>query len=144
MKKTDHEVTLLYPSSIFAVVWRSFESNKLTWVSSLSNKYPWGSNPPSNHTPESIIEIRQHTERFSNMVNTRQKHGKCCTCKQKLYNENQQEAHYQQYQPISMNEGLFPHWILPLASWDHAEPSWFNYRWCTWMPLTSCQLMIYS
>jgi len=69
------------------------------------------------------------------MVNTRRKHGKCFICKKKLCNENRQEAHYQQYHPISMNEGLLPNWILPPAGFPHPEPSWFDYSRCTWMAI---------
>jgi len=67
------------------------------------------------------------------MVNTRWKHVKCFICKMKLCNMNRLEAHYQQYHPISMNEGLLPNGILPPAGWDHPEPSWFDYSRCTWM-----------
>jgi len=69
------------------------------------------------------------------MVNTRQKHVKWFICKMKLCNENRLEAHYQQYHPISMNEGLLLNGILPPASWDHPEPSWFDYSRCTWMAI---------
>jgi len=58
------------------------------------------------------------SEHFSTMVNTRQKHVKCFICKRKLFDENRLEAHYQQYHPISMNEGLLPDEILPPAGWD--------------------------
>jgi len=58
------------------------------------------------------------SDHFSNMVNTRQKHVKCFICKRKLFDENRLEAHYQQYHPISMNEGLLPGEILPPAGWD--------------------------
>ena len=40
MKKTDREVSLFYPSSICGGVWCGFESDTLTWVSSLSNNIP--------------------------------------------------------------------------------------------------------
>jgi len=125
---------MLNPST-FGGVRCGFESDTLTWVSSLSNKYPWGSNPATHHTLWSIIKIHQNIEHFSNMVNTRQKHVKCFICKKTLCNENPQEAQYQQYHPISMNEGLLPNGILPPASWDHLEPSWFDYSRCTWMAI---------
>jgi hypothetical protein len=128
-------VNLFYHSSTFWGVWYGFESHTLTWVSFLSNKYPWGSNPATNHTPECIIEIHQNTECFSNTVNTSRKHVKCCIFKKILCNENWLEAHYQQYHPISMNEGLLPNAILPPASWDHPEPSWFDYSRCSWMAI---------
>jgi len=106
--------TLFYPSSTFGGVWCGFESDTLTWVwvSLLSNKYPWGSNPATNHAPPTIIQIRQNNGHFSNMVNTRRKPVKCFICKEKLCNENRLEAHYQQYHPISMNEGLLPNRIV--------------------------------
>jgi len=81
------------------------------------------------------MDICHHTEWFSNMVNTRWKHVKWFSCKKKLFNKNQLEAHYQHYHPISLNEGLLPNGILPPASWDHPEPSWFDYSRCTWMAI---------
>jgi len=51
--------------------------------------------------------------------------------KNELFNENQLEAHYQHYHPISMNEELFPNGILPPANFPHPEPSWFDYSRCT-------------
>ena len=128
-------MTLFYPSSTFDGVWCGFENDTLTWVSSLANKYPWGSDPETSHAPKSIIEIHQKTEHFSTMVNTRQKHVKCFICIRKLCNENQLEAHYQQYHPISMNQGLFPNLILTPAGWDHREQSWFDYSTCIWMAI---------
>jgi len=68
---------------------------------------------------------------FSNMVNTCRKHDMCFICKSKLFDENQLEAHYQQYHQISMNEGLLPDGILPSAGWDQPEPSWFDFSWFT-------------
>jgi len=53
----------------------------------------------------------------------------------KLCNKSRLEAHYQQYHPISMNEGLLPNGILPRAGWDHPESSWFDYSRCTWMAI---------
>jgi len=40
MKKPVREVTLFYPSSTFGWVWSGFDSDMLTWVSSLSNNIP--------------------------------------------------------------------------------------------------------
>ena len=109
------------------------------WYANLSwltfKQYPWGSNPATDRTPWSIIKIRQNNERFPNMVNTRQKQVKCWTCKKKSSNENWLEAHYWQYHPLSMNEVLLPNRILPPAGWDHPEPSWFDYSWCTWLSI---------
>jgi len=53
----------------------------------------------------------------------------------KLGKENGLDAHYQQYHPISMNEGLLRNRILPPASWDHPELSWFDYIRCTCMAI---------
>ena len=95
----------------------------------------WGSNPATNHTPSSIIEIRQNTEHFSNMINNRRKHVQYFICRKKLCKENRLEAHYQQYHPIAMNEGLLPNEILPPAGFPHLEQSWFEYRRCAWMAI---------
>jgi len=141
MKKTDREVTLFYPSSTFGGVWSGFESDTLTWVSSLSNNDRWVWNPATNHTPWSIIEIRQNTEHFSKMVNTRWIHIKCFICKKKLCNENRLEAHYQQYHPISMNDGLCPNGIPPPAGFPDAEPSWFDYTRSTWMAIDKLSII---
>ena len=137
MKKIDRKVNLFYPFFLFGGVWCGFESDNLTWleVSSLSNEYPSGSNPATNHTPETIIKIRQTIEHFSNMVNTCQKHVKCFICKKKLFNENWLEAHYQQYHPISMNEGRLPNGIEPPVGFPHPEPSWFDSSRFTWMAI---------
>jgi len=134
-KKTVCEVTLFYPSSTFGGEWCSFESDTLTWISLLSNKYPWGLNPATNYTPDSIIEIGQNTEHFSNMLNTHRKYVKCFISKKRLCNENRLEAHYQQYRPMSINEGLLPNGILPPASRVHPESSWIDYSRCTWMAI---------
>ena len=75
------------------------------------------------------------TDHFSSMFNTRRKHVKCCICKKKLFHENRLEAHYQQYHPILMNEGLSTDRILPPAGWDRPEPSWFDFSRCTWMAI---------
>jgi len=40
VKKTDHEMTLFYPSSKFGGVWCFFKSDTLTCVSSISNTIP--------------------------------------------------------------------------------------------------------
>jgi len=69
------------------------------------------------------------------MVNTRRKHVKLFIYKIKLCNENQLEAHNQQYRPISMSVGQLPNWILLPAGWDHPEPSQFNYSRCTSMAI---------
>jgi len=69
------------------------------------------------------------------MVNTHWKHIKCFICKKKLRNENWLEAHYQHFQPISKNKGLFPNGILQPAGFPHPEPSWFHYSRCTWMAI---------
>jgi hypothetical protein len=58
------------------------------------------------------------TDHLLNMVTTRQKHVKCFICKKKLFHENQLQAHYQQYQPISMTEGLLPDRMLPPTGWN--------------------------
>jgi len=52
-----------------------------------------------------------------------------------LCNANRLEAQYQQYHPISINEWLLPNGILPPASWDHPEPSWFDSSRYTWMAI---------
>jgi len=69
------------------------------------------------------------------MDNTRQKHVKWFICKRKLFDENWLEAHYPQYHPISMNEGLLPDGMLPSAGWDRPEPSWFDFGQCTWIAI---------
>jgi hypothetical protein len=69
------------------------------------------------------------------MVNTHRKPAKCFICKKILCNENRLEVHYQQYHAIPMNEGLLPNGILPPAGWDHPQPSWFDYSWCTSMAI---------
>jgi hypothetical protein len=128
-------VTLFYPSPTFGGVWCGFECDTLTWVGLLLNKYPWGSYPATDHTPWSIIGFHQNTELFSNMVNTHRKPVKYFICKEQLRNENRLEAHYEQYHPISMNEGLLPNGILPPAGWNHPEPLWFDISSCTWMAI---------
>jgi len=35
-----------------------------------------------------------------------------------------------------MNEGLLPNGILQPASWDHPEPTWYDYIWCTGMAIS--------
>jgi len=65
------------------------------------------------------------------MVNTHRRHVTCNISKEIVFIENRPEARYQQYHPISMNEGLLPNGILPPAGWDHPEPSWFAYSRCT-------------
>jgi len=69
------------------------------------------------------------------MVNTRRKHVECFLCKKKLCIGNRLEVHYQQYHPLSMNEGVLPNGILPPAGFPHPEPSWFDYSRCTWMAI---------
>jgi len=69
------------------------------------------------------------------MVNSRRKHVKCFICKRKLYNDNRLEADYQQYHPISMNEGLLANGILPSAGFPYPEPSSFDYSRFTWMAI---------
>jgi len=128
-------VTLFYASSTFGGVWCGFGSNTLTWGSSRPITYPWGSNPAINYTPQSIIEIRHSTEHYSKMVNTHRKHIKCVICQKMLCNEKRLEAHQQSYDPISMNEVLFPNTILPPAGFPLPEPSWFDYSRCTWMAI---------
>jgi hypothetical protein len=63
------------------------------------------------------------THHFSNMVNTRRKHVSCFICKKKLFDENRLKAHYQQYHPILMTEGLLPDGILSPPGWDLPKPS---------------------
>ena len=75
------------------------------------------------------------TDHFLTIVNTCRKHVKCCICKKKLFHKDRLEAHYRQYHPISMNEGLLPDGILPPAGWDRPEPSWFDFSRCTWMAI---------
>ena len=130
-------MTLFYPSSTLSGVWCGFECDTLTWVrvSSLSNIHPWCSNPATNHTLQSIIEICQNTEHFSNMVNIRRKNVECVICKKKLCNKNQLDTQDQHYHPLLMNEWPLPYQILPPAGFPHAEPSWFDYSRCTWMAL---------
>jgi len=53
----------------------------------------------------------------------------------KSFDKYRLEAHYQQYHPISMNEGLIPDGILPPAGWDHPEPLRFDYSRCTWIAI---------
>lgn len=43
-----------------------------------------------------------------------------------------------QNHPVSMNKGLFPNGMLPLAHCDYAEPSWFDHSLCRWMDI--CKL----
>jgi len=69
------------------------------------------------------------------MVNTCREQDKCFICKQHVFDKNRPENHYQQYHPISMNEGRLPNRILPCASWDHPEPSLFQYSRCIWMAI---------
>jgi len=88
--------------------------------------------PLKRHRDSSEYVFSDH---FSNMVNARRKHDKCWIWKRKLFDENQLEDHYQQYHPISMNEGLLPDRMLPPAGWDWPEPSWFDFSWCTWMAI---------
>jgi len=133
-------VTLFYPSSTFGGMWCGFESDTLTWVSSLSNKYPCRSYPVKNYTPQSIINIPQNTERFPNMVNTRRGHVKYFICKKNLCNENWLESNHHQYHLISMNEGLLLNRIRPPAGWDHPEPSWFDCSRCTWMAINKLSI----
>ena len=128
-------MTLFHPSSTFGGVWCGFASDMLTWVSSPSNKYPWGRNPATNHTRSSITGIHHNTEHFTKMVNTRRKHVKCIISKKTLCNKNWLEAHYQQYHPISMNEELLPNRILQPAGFPHLERSWFDCSSCTWMAI---------
>ena len=71
------------------------------------------------------------SDHLSYMVNTWCKHVKCFVRKRKLFDENRLEAHQQQYDPISMNEGLLHNGILPPADWDRPEPSWFEFGRCT-------------
>ena len=105
----------------------------LTWVILLSNKYPWGSNPATYHTPWTIIKIRQNTEHFSTMVNTRWKHVNCFFCKMTLFNMNQAEAHYQRYHPILMNKRQLHNGILPPAGFPHPERWSFDCSRGTWI-----------
>jgi len=130
VKKTDREVTLFYLSA-FGGVWCGFESDTLTWVSTLLNKYLSGWITATNHTPCIVIEIHQNTECFSNVVNPRRKNVECFICIKTSCNKLRLEAHYQQYHPISMNEGLLPNRILPPAGWDYPEPSWFDSSRCS-------------
>jgi len=65
------------------------------------------------------------------MVNTRRKPVKWFIRKKKSFDENRLEAPYQQYHPISMNQGLLPEGIFPPAGWDRPEPSWFDFSRCT-------------
>jgi hypothetical protein len=82
------------------------------------------------------------TDNCSNMVNTCRKHGQCFICKMILFDENWLEAHYQQYHPISMNEGLMPDRILAPAGWDRPESLWFDFSRGTWMALDEfCELI---
>jgi len=74
------------------------------------------------------------------MVNTRWKHVKCFIWRKMLCNENRLGAHYQQYHPISMNEGLLHNGNLPPAGWDHPEPWWFDYSRCTWMAINKLSI----
>jgi len=69
------------------------------------------------------------------MVNTHRKHVQCFIYKNTLCNENWLEAHYQQYHPISMNQGLLPNSIPPAAGFPHPKPSWLDYIRCTWMDI---------
>jgi len=74
------------------------------------------------------------------MVNTRREHVKCFIWKKELCKENRLHAHYQQYHPPSMNEGLLPNGILPPAGWDHPEPSWYDYSRRTWMAINKLSI----
>jgi len=69
IKKTDCKATLFYPSPAFGGVWCTCECDMLTWVSSLSNQYPWGSESTAEASSRFIwirvlwqlLEYGQHT-----------------------------------------------------------------------------------
>jgi len=77
------------------------------------------------------------------MVNTCQKHVQCFICKRKSFHDNRLKAHYRQYHPISMNEGLLPDGILPPAGWDWPKPSWFDSSQCTWLAIDELSQLIH-
>jgi hypothetical protein len=58
----------------------------------------------------------------------------------KLFNDKWPEANYQQYYPISLNEGLLPNGILPPASWGDPVPSWFDFSRCTWIAINELSI----
>ena len=108
-------------------VWCGCNSDTVIWVRSISNKFLWGSNQATHHTPESLIVIRHNTEGIPHMVHTHRIPDLCFICKRKLCNTIWLEAHKQQYDLMSISEGLLPNGVPPPAGCHHPEPSWFDY-----------------
>ena len=75
------------------------------------------------------------TDHFTNMVDTHWKYIMCCNCEKNLLDENWLDAYNQQYHPLLLNERLIAARIVPTAIWDWPDTSWFNFRWCTGLPL---------
>jgi len=65
------------------------------------------------------------------MSNTHWNHVQYFICKKKLFDDNRLETHYQQYQPVSINQGFLPDCIVHPEGCNRPEPSWLDFSRCT-------------